>query len=146
MANVLNSFERPEPGTKDNKFIAGGTVETPSKQSLKTIVLNVNLADISTASTAYVPSFVAGIIKKISTVINGVITTGDAVLTSKIGAVNITDGVITIANSGSAAGDVDTVIPSAANVVAIGDQINITTDGGSTNTVSATISILIELT
>ena len=72
-------------------------------------------------------------------------TGGDAVLTSKIGSTAITGGVITIANSGPAAGDIDVATPTAANVVAVGNQINIATDGGSTNTVSANISILISL-
>ncbi|MCK5602296.1 hypothetical protein KAR91_10515 [Candidatus Pacearchaeota archaeon] len=142
--NVLNYFDQAD-ASNDNKLVLGGTVETGSGQDFRTVVLNVRMDDISTADTVYIASPVAGTIQSISTVIDGAITTGDAVLTASIAAAAITGGVVTIANAGSAAGDVDSVSPSAANVVAVGDQINVATDGGSTNTVVANISILISL-
>lgn len=142
-STVLNRFEQAVDN--NNKFILGGSVETEGGQNLKKIYLTVDMTDISTASTSYISSPVAGTISKISTIINGVITTGDAIITSKIAAVNITNGAITIANAGSAAGDVDSTIPTALNIVAVGDNINFTTDGGSTNTVRATIIVEITL-
>ncbi len=143
MSNVKNYFEQAVDS--DNKLVLGGSVETVTGQNITSVVLNVKMTDISTAGTVYVTSPISGTIKNIYTVIDGVIITGDAVLTSKIGVTAITGGVITIANAGSAAGIIDTTTPTALNVVAVGDQINIATDGGSTNTVAATISILIEL-
>lgn len=144
MSNVDNRFEQPTSGT-DNRLVLGGTVNTAGGQSIKNIIITVKLDDVSTAGQIYVASPVAGTIRKIYSVINGAIATADAVLTPKIGGTPITDGAITITQSGSAAGDVDSSTPSAANVVSAGDAIEIETNGASTNTVEAAISILIEL-
>ena len=73
-------------------------------------------------------------IVKIYTVLNDALATADATVTGKIGAVAITNGVVTQAFSGSAAGDVDVASPSAANVLAAGDVLNFTVGGGSTAT------------
>lgn len=143
-ASTLNRFEQPASGSNDNKLILGGSAETEAGQNLKKVYLTVELADVSTASTAYLPSPVAGNITKIQTIINGAIATADAVITGKIATTAITGGVVTIATASSAAGDVDSASPSAANTVAVGDNINFTTNGASTNTVKATI--LVEIT
>jgi len=58
----------------------------------------------------------AGTITELRTVLKaGAVTTNDAVCTFKIGTTDITGGAITIAQSGSAAGDIDSASPSAAN-------------------------------
>lgn len=95
------------------------------------------IADVSTAGQVYVPvnTQMEGEIVEIRTVLNGAIATADAVLTPKIGGTAITGGAITIANASSAAGDVDSSTPSAANKVVAGDAIEIETNGASTNTV-----------
>lgn len=108
-----------------------------------TIYLTAKMTDISTAGTIYIPSPVAGTIAKITSIIDGTTATADAVITGKIGAVAITGGVVTVA-SGSGAGDVDTATPTAANTVAVNSNINLTTDGASTNTVAA--QFVIEIT
>lgn len=145
-SNVLNRFEQPEsPNADDNKLILGGSVETDGGQNLKKIYLSVDMTDISTAATVHLPSPVAGTITGIQTIINGAIITADAVITSKIAAVTITNGTVTIAFTGSAAGIVDSATPTALNAVVVGDNINFTTDGGSTNTVRATIIVEITL-
>lgn len=143
MSNNVDNYFAQTNGT-DNALNLGGTVQTGGGQSLKKTYITVDMTDISTASTVYVASPVAGDITKIQTIINGSISNSDAVITGKIGAVAITGGAVTIAYSGSAAGDVDSVSPSAANTVAVGDNINFTTDGASTHTVRATI--LVEIT
>jgi hypothetical protein len=107
--------------------------------------LQVRFADISTAGDVYLPVPVAGTIALIQSVIDGAITGADCVLTGYIGIVPITGGQITIANSGSAAGDIDSTTPSALNDVTVGDVINIKSDGASTNTVAAEIVIWIEV-
>jgi hypothetical protein len=144
MANTDNYFEQAGSGT-DNKLVIGGSFETSGEQSLKKVYLTVDMTDISTASTVYLPSPFAGTITGIRTIINGAIATADAVITGKIAAVAITGGAVTIAYSGSAAGDVDTVTPSAANTVVVGSNINFTTNGASTNTIRATIVVEITL-
>jgi hypothetical protein len=106
--------------------------------------LNIIITDISTAGYYYVPVPYAGDITLIQSVISGTIATADVTLTGYIGGVAITDGSITVAYSGSAAGDYDSATPSGANTVAAGDIIRIYTDGASTNTVTASITIWIE--
>ncbi len=90
-----------------------------------------------------VVSPVAGTVDKIYSVLNAALATGDATLTGKIGASAITNGAITITESGSAAGDVDSASPSAAKTVAVGDVLSITGGGSSSATGTATVSVLI---
>jgi hypothetical protein len=87
---------------------------------------------------------VAGTITKIWTVIDGILTVGDATLTSRIGATAITDGLVTITQVGSAAGDKDSATPSALNVVAVGDVVSFTVGGSNATASSAEVSFLIE--
>lgn len=108
-------------------------------------VLTTRIDDISTAGSYWVVSPYAGTIKKVYTVINGAITVADAGITLKIGGTPVTGSAITIANASSAAGDVDSSTPSAANTVTAGQAIEVVTDGASTGTVSAVVSIVIEL-
>lgn len=87
---------------------------------------------------------VAGDIASIRTVLNGALTTGDATLTGKIGAVAITTGVVTITQAGSAAGDVDSAVPTAAKTVAVGDVISVTVGG--TNDAAVTADVVVTIT
>ncbi|WP_292458242.1 hypothetical protein [Mesorhizobium sp.] len=72
---------------------------------------------------------VAGKVVNIGSVIEGVLTTGDATLTGKIDGVAITTGVITITQAASAAGDKDFAAPTAANTVAVGGELSLTVGG-----------------
>lgn len=106
--------------------------------------LTGEIADISSGASSWVVSPVAGEITKVWTVIDGAITVADAAITFEIGGVAVTGAGITIANSGSAAGAVDSSEPTALNVVAAGGAIEIITDGGSTDAAKAVV--LIEIT
>ena len=108
-------------------------------------VLNVTEIDISTAGSVFVVSPTAGKIEKIYSVIDGAIATADTDITTEINGVAVTGSLITIATASSAAGDVDSSIPTGANIVNAGDVIEIITDGASTNTVSATYTVVIKL-
>lgn len=105
------------------------------------VYLTVSIADISTAGSYWVVSPVAGTVTKIYSVIRGAIATADAGLSFEIGGTAITDGGITVAYSGSAAGDVDSSTPTALNTVTAGQAIECITDGASTNTIIATITL-----
>ncbi len=105
--------------------------------------LCTDLADISTATTAYVVVPDGGEVVKILTVISGAIATADAVLTASINGTAITTGVVTVATASSAAWDQDSAEPTAANSVNEGDVISIVTDGASTNTVPVGITFVI---
>lgn len=88
----------------------------------------------------------AGTVKSIKTVeVDGGITTNDAVLTFKIGTTGITTGVVTVATAASAAGVKDSCSPTAANVLAAGDAINVTVSGTPGGSKSVQVSVEVEL-
>ncbi|HOT82972.1 MAG TPA: hypothetical protein PLQ12_06695 [Candidatus Defluviicoccus seviourii] len=107
----------------------GATVTYANQQR---VTANVPLTD----GTYYlvVPG-IAGDIAGIKTVLQGgAVSTNDAILTFKIGTTAITNGVVTIAASGSAAGDVDTATPSGAKTITTSSVLAVTvsnTPGGS---------------
>jgi len=86
----------------------------------------------------------AGTIVKVYTFLNSILATGDAVLTLSINGVAVTNGVVTIAEAGSAVGVVDSATPTALNTVAEGDSIAITVSGANTqNPSSAQVVVVI---
>lgn len=107
------------------------------------VAVTTTLTDISTASSAFVAAPVAGTVTSIRTVLGGAITGADAAITTEINGVAITGGALTVANAGSAAGDRDSATPSAANTVAVGDALEVITDGASTNTVPLYVTFII---
>lgn len=135
------------------------------------LVAASNLSDVASAATArgnigankvYVPlhitslvgsgasvtRFVApvsGTITKVLSVLNAALTTGDATLTAKIGASAVTNGAITITQAASAAGDVDSATPTAANTVVAGTSVVSLTVGG-TNDAAVSADALVEIT
>jgi len=117
-----------------------------SAHNLTKVTLPFYIADVSTAGQIYVPvpDEFAGEVVEIRTALNGVIATANAVLTPKIGGTAMTNGAITVAFSGSAAGDVDTSRPTSANSVAAGGSIEIETNGASTNAVAVFGTIVIK--
>lgn len=109
-------------------------------------VLNAVIDDISTAGSFWVVSPYAGTIEKIYTVINSPITLADATLSFEIGGTPVTSGGITIAFTGSAAGDIDSSTPSANNAVTAGQAIELITDGGSTDPCKVEVTLLMKRT
>lgn len=92
--------------------------------------LCLDIADGSADATYYLVAPFNGAITKIYSVIDGVVSTADITITAKIGSTGMTNGVVTITQSGSAAGDVDSATPSANNVVTAGQAINFVVAGG----------------
>lgn len=103
--------------------------------------LTVQLADISTGSSCYVVIPHDGYVTKIWSVISGEIATANCVITAYKGATALTNGAITVAYSGSAAGDVDYCSPTAGNNFTAGQALKLTTGGQSTNTVIGVFTI-----
>lgn len=118
---------------------ASGTWKFPSE------CVVIELDDISTASSSYVAMPYAGTVDIIYSVIHGAITGTDVTLTCKINGTDITTGALTVAYTGSAAGDVDTVTPTAANAFTAGQYLEVATGGG-TGAVRATITFLVTRT
>lgn len=90
------------------------------------------IANISTAETVYVPIPYGGSVKKVTTVLEDTIATSDATIDVKNSS-GTSMGTITVTQSASASGDVDTLEPASNNTVSDNDYITIETDGASTN-------------
>lgn len=93
--------------------------------------LNAQIADVGTASTVYFVVPQAGYLRAVETVIFAAITGADDVITVTVDG-SAASPTITIANSGSAAGDYDSadyLIP-----VRQGSRISIANSGASTGT------------
>ena len=112
-------------------------------RTLNDYFLTSTIADISTASSTFVPVPDGGKVIKIITALQGAIGTANAAITFEIGGVAITGGAITVTQSGSAAGDVDTAEPTAANEVAEDGTIEMITDGASSNTIKLNVTFVI---
>jgi len=116
----------------------------PENRSLTECSVSAYMADLSTASSAFVVSPFRGTIKRAYSVIYNAITGANAVWTMEINGTAITGVSVTVANSGSAAGDVDTGTPTAANYVNEGDTIEFVSDGASSTTCPTTFVAVIE--
>ena len=120
-----------------------GTAASAAEHNYRILV--TQLADVSTASKAYVASPITGTVKSIYTCLGAAITSVNA-------AVTMTDcngsaaTAITVAYSGSAAGDVDTSSPASNNVLTAGKSFYIETDGASDGTAPLYVTILAEIT
>ena len=108
--------------------------------------LTLDIPDITTVTDYYVVAPFTGTITKIYSVIDGVIASANKVLTASINGTDVTNGAITIAYSGSAAGDVDSCTPTALNTVTAGQAIKIAATGATTNSVRVHVVIQIQRT
>jgi len=87
----------------------------------------------------------AGTITKIYTVLRaGAVSTNNATCTFRINTTGITNGVVTVTASGSAAGDVDSATPSALNVVAAGDYLGCVVSGTPGGSRVAGVAVLVD--
>jgi len=123
----------------------GGTKQIKEKKmrTLNDYFITSTIADISTASSTFVPVPDGGRVIKIITALQGAIGTANGAITFEIGGTAITGGGITVAYSGSAAGDVDTAEPSAANEVSEDGTIEMITDGGSSTACECVVTFII---
>ena len=101
------------------------------------------IEDISTASSTFVGIPDGGRVIKIITALQGAIGTANGGISFEIGGTAITGGGITVTQSGSAAGDVDTAEPTAANRVEEDGNIEMITDGASSNAVKLLVTFVI---
>lgn len=109
--------------------VAGTTVSATATE-LNEYVLTLDIADGSAEAVYYLVCPHAGTINKIWSVTDAAVATADITITAAIGVTGVTNGVVTIATAASAAGDIDSATPTAANVVTAGQAINLTVTGG----------------
>ena len=112
-------------------------------RTLNDYFLTAKVTDISTAGSTFVAVPDAGNIVKIYTSIKNAITTANAAITFEIGGTAVTNGAITVTQAGSAAGDVDSSTPSAANRVEEGGSIEIISDGASATACEMIVTFVI---
>ena len=112
-------------------------------RTLNDYFLHAAIADVSTASSTFVPVPDGGKIIKIITALQGAITSVNAGISFEIGGTAITGGGITVAYSGSAAGDVDTAVPTAANDVLEDGTIEMITNGASSGAKKLVVTFVI---
>jgi hypothetical protein len=112
-------------------------------RTLNDYFLTAKVTDISTAGSTFVAVPDVGNIVKIYTSIKNAITSADAAITFEIGGTAVTNGAITVTQAGSAAGDVDSSTPSAANRVEEAGSIEIISDGASATACEMIVTFVI---
>lgn len=116
-----------------------------SPQTLDIMAVTVDMTDISTAGSVWVPCPTDGRIVGLMSIISAAITGTNTAITLKKNGVAVTGAALTITQSGSAAGDVDSVdVPMSATAAVVkGDSLEVISDGASSTTSRGTFLILI---
>ena len=112
-------------------------------RTLNDYFVTAKITTISTAGSTFVPIPDGGRVIKIITSIKNAISSADAALTWEIGGVAMTGSAITVTQSGSAAGDVDTSEPTALNTVSEDGTIEMITDGASSTDCECVVTFII---
>ena len=113
--------------------------------SPKEISFSGVIADVSTAEEVYIPVPYAGSIVKATAVLGGAITVADATVSVKNSSgTTMTNGAITVAFTGSAAGDTASCSPTANNTVSADSFISVATDGASTTAQKLWFTVILE--
>lgn len=114
--------------TSNQVYVSDGA--TSGSWSDLEVSFSALIDDVSTSDTVYIPIPYAGTISSVVSVLEGSLTTADATVTVRNSA-GSSMGTLTITQSGSAAGDVDTLSPASNNTVSANSFITAETDGAS---------------
>lgn len=125
--------------------IDSDNIDTTSIFTTNKLVINARIDDVSTSGSIYVPIPVACTVNAVYTALGGPLTSANATITVRNNA-DTSMGTITVAYSGSAAGDVDSLTPASNNTFTAGQRMRIDTDGGSTGTYPLVFSIVVTQT
>lgn len=98
---------------------------TATAAELNNKLLFLDVADASADATYYLYAPFGGVISKIAVIVDGAVGTADLTVTASINGGAVTNGVVTVASSGSGAGSKAVATPSAANTVVAGDAISL---------------------
>ena len=117
----------------------------PTPRTISERPVQAYLADISAASSCYTVAPFRGQLVRAYSVLQGTISGADAVWTMKINGQAVTGVSVTVAQSGSAAGDVDSTdtIGPTGNSVNEGDTIEFVSNGASSTTCPAMFTAVI---
>lgn len=127
-----------KPGGKELFVKTGGMIKVRDTNShqIPVVIVGIQGAAVGRAVAPY-----AGTISSIGCMSDTEIDDTATILTAAINGTNITGGAVTISSVGTVVNTISTVTPSAANTVAAGNAITVTSDGG-TNTTSNGYCIL----
>lgn len=109
------------------------------------VTLCGTFSDISTAASIFIPNPIAGVISKIYVSLDAGITTANSLVTAELNGVLVSGSTVTV-TAGSAAGATFSSTPSGSNAVAAGQAIEIITDGGSTGSAPAHVTVVVDVT
>jgi hypothetical protein len=121
--------------------IGSSELDTAELFDLNEMYLTGVIDDVSTAADIYFAVPHNATLNKVITVLGGAITVADAVVTVANHAAS-TIGTITVAQSGSAAGDVDTLAASVNNTFTEDQRVKVSTDGASTGAQKLYITLI----
>ncbi len=147
MATGFNLFQQATAASSDSshnrlQVDANGVLQLVNSAGVAypvgSFYLFTELVDISAAGSGFIAVPAVGVVTTLQTCIAKAITSGDAVMTAEIDDTAITGISITVANSGSAPGDVDTGTATALNVLAVGNALEMKTNNGSSTVVVVT--------
>ena len=144
-ASAHNVYVANGSGSGTWEKIDKDAINTSSVKNLNKSYLTYTIPDISTAGSHFVVTPIAGDINKIFSTINNAISSANCGLTFEIGGTAVTNGAITIAHSGSAAGTVDSSTPSGQKTLTAGQAIEIITDGASSTACRGTITFELDV-
>lgn len=110
----------------------------PSNRPLTLYRVFAHNPDTSTSSSAFTVSPIRGKVVLLGSVVHGAVGTANNVLTAKIATAAVTIPTWVQATASSAAGDISEVVPTAANAINAGQNIEFISDGAGSNTVPTT--------
>lgn len=146
MATGFNLFQQATSASSDSnhnrlQVDANGVLQLVNSSGtafpVGSYYLFTELVDISAAGSGFIACPAVGVVTLLQTCIAKAITSVDAIITAEIDDVAITGISITVAYTSSAPGDVDVDIATAANVLAIGNALEM-----KTNNASSTASVV----
>lgn len=108
-------------------------------------VFQAVLTDVSTAETIYIAIPFACTVTRVVSVLQGAISGADATVTCRDNG-GTSMGTLTVAYSGSAAGDVDILTPSTNNTFSANQRMAIQTDGASTDAQKLFLTVYVTAT
>lgn len=116
----------------------------PTKPTNGALLVVLKVADVGTAETIlFAPGF-SGRIKRATSVIAGAITAADSTWKLQVNTTDVTGGSATVAQSGSAAGDVDSCVPTGLNTFGATDHIRLVNAGESTGVAIMHVTLELE--
>lgn len=146
MTNFQNdlNIKDHDAATKGLKLNGELVAMTAAELAQRTMVVPITLG---TADNYDIVIPYTGTVTNVYTVIDRALTTADETLTLQNNAGSgMTGGVITITQSGSAEGDIDSVTPTANNTFTAGQKMRIVIGGENGAAARATVTIVVQIT